>query len=180
MAEAQYGDKKYWYLDASGVDFDEEGNPILETSKIDQWFKKYLARFIVLEKSVDIQGTMMYYLPDGSAFQLGVPNENVSLRDIYFYPGNPENCTGSLKDISGRCVFNFEYQPISTESFWKYHYNKGLEPAKYNWDGTYNSLLNDGQRGCANGSRYKGTYCTALIQQNGWKIPKDYPYKVRY
>ena len=23
------------------------------------------------------------------------------------------------------------------------------------------------------------TYCTALIQLNGWKIPKDYPFKVK-
>ena len=35
LAETEYGDKKYWYLDASGVDLDEDGKPILETSKID-------------------------------------------------------------------------------------------------------------------------------------------------
>ena len=28
MAEAQYGDKKEWYWDASGVELDKDGNPI--------------------------------------------------------------------------------------------------------------------------------------------------------
>ena len=179
LAESKYGDKKYWYIDAAGVDLDEDGKPILESSEIDKWFVKYLSNFIVVEKKVDAQGTMLYYLPDGSAFQLGIPNENASLRDIYFYPGNPEKCKGDLKDISGRCVFSFEYIPTLNTQAWKYHYNKGLEPAKYKWDGSYNSLLNDSERGCANGGHYRGTYCTALIQYNGWKIPDDYPLKVK-
>ena len=60
---------------------------------------------------------------------------------------------------------------------WKYHVNKGVEPYKYNWDGTANNLYNDHLHGCKTGN---GAFCTALIQYNGWKIPKDYPYKVSY
>ncbi len=177
LAETEYGDKKYWYLDASGVDLDEDGKPILETSKIDQWFKKYLSRFIVLERKSDTSGRVLYYLSDGTAFQLGT-KDNPSLRDIYFYPGNPDKCQGGNFDsLKGICVFNFEYMPISKNFSWKYHYDKGVEPAKYNWDGTLNKLFNDNERGCATAN---GVYCTALIQYNGWKIPKDYPKKVRY
>ena len=40
---------------------------------------------------------------------------------------------------------------------------------------SHNELLNDSTYGCKN-SNYK-VYCTALIQENGWKIPEDYPFK---
>lgn len=114
----------------------------------------------------------MYYLPDGSAFSLGVAGQP-SLRDMRFYPGDPERCTGERILTSGTCSFGFEYYPISTSPSWKFLYNKGLEPTKYNWNGDVNSLYNNCQQG-------SGAYCTALIQYNGWKIPKDYPRKVRY
>ena len=145
--------------------------------KIDSWFSKYLSSFIVLKRKSDKDGRLLYYLSDGTAFQLGTQG-NASLRDIYFYPGNPERCQLDKYDtLRGVCVFNFEYYPVSTSAGWKYHYNKGLEPAKYKWDGTVNKLLNDNERGCTTDF---GVYCTALIQSNGWKIPKNYPKKVRY
>lgn len=175
LAEAEYGDRKYWYIDASGVDLDEEGNPVLGTAEIDKWFNKYLSKFIVIERKVDTDGRMLYYLADGSAFSLGVDG-NPSLRDISYYVGDPKKCVGSIDETRGICSFWFEYKPDEKNAGWKYLYNKGLEPGKYNWDGTYNMLLHDSTRGCIN----VGSYCTALIQLNGWKIPKDYPRKVRY
>ena len=81
MAEAQYGDKKEWYYDASGVELDKDGNPIEATSKVDQWFNKYLSQFITIKKKVDKTGYVLYYLPDGSAFSLGVAGQP-SLRDM--------------------------------------------------------------------------------------------------
>ena len=178
LAEVKYGDKKDWYIDASGVELDDEGNPILSTSEIDQWFSKYLSSFIVLKRKSDKDGRLLYYLSDGSAFQLGVLG-NASLRDIYFYPGNPDKCQGSDKDMVGRCVWKFEYMPTSNSEEWKYLYNKGLEPNMFNWDGSENILKTDGQRGCYVNSQMK-SYCTMIIMQNGWKIPKDYPWKVFY
>ena len=172
MAEAQYGDKKEWYYDASGVELDKDGNPIEATSKVDQWFNKYLSQFITIKKKVDKTGYVLYYLPDGSAFSLGVAGQP-SLRDMRFYPGDPERCTGERILTSGTCAFAFEYYPISTSPAWKFLYNKGLEPTKFNWDGNVNFLYNNCQQG-------SGSYCTALIQYNGWKIPKDYPRRVRY
>ncbi len=133
MAEAQYGDKKEWYWDASGVELDKDGNPIEATSKVDQWFNKYLSQFITIKKKVDKTGYVLYYLPDGSAFSLGVAGQP-SLRDMRFYPGDPERCTGERILTSGTCAFAFEYYPISTSPAWKFLYNKGLEPTKYNWN----------------------------------------------
>ena len=58
---------------------------------------------------------------------------------------------------------------------YKYFINKGFEPYKWNWDGTKESLYAD----CGPGTQYS-RYCAALIQNNGWKIPDDYPFKVSY
>ncbi len=178
LAEAEYGDKKDWFIDASGVDLDEDGNPIEDSAKIDLWFKTYLSNFIVLNKKIDTRGQILYYLADGTAFQLGTDG-NPSLRDILFYPGNPEKCVGSLNETRGVCAFWFEYCPSCTGGDWKFLYDKGLEPGKYAWDGTLNDLLHDSLRGCAEVAQ-GGNYCTAFIQYNGWKITKDYPRKVRY
>ncbi|MBO5435744.1 hypothetical protein J6A31_08130 [bacterium] len=49
----------------------------------------------------------------------------------------------------------------------------------YNWNGSRESLYEDSVRGCAI-SDSNGAYCTAIIQQNGWEFPKDYPRKIRY
>lgn len=177
QAEVKHGDRKYWYEDTSGVDLDEDGNPIEGTARIDIWYEKYLSEFIVLKKKVTVDGYVIYYLPDGSAFQLGTDNLTKSLRDIIFYTGNPEKCE-ALARKDGICRFLFEYMPLETTDIgWKYITGKGLEPYKYNWDGTRNGLLNGGYSGC---NSTKTSYCTALIQYDGWKISKDYPFKVRY
>ena len=180
LAEVEHGDKKYWYLDARGVELDDNNNPIESTSEIDKWFTKYLSQYIVYKKVIKTNGCVLYYLPDGSAFQFGVIG-NPSLRDIYFFPNGPERCDvtnyAELHVLGGACVFSFEYRPNSNNPDWIELYDKGLEPAKFNWDGTVQKLKYDGFRGCyASGGNH--AYCTALIQLNGWKIPKDYPWKV--
>ena len=172
-SESIYGDKKDWYVDAVGVDLDEEGNVIEESSKIEQWFKKYLPDLIIIKKEIMTNGHVYYYLPDGSAFSLGNPNQP-SMRDITFFPNNPKKCK-PIQDL-GKCAFGFEYYPISKSQSWKYHYDKGLEPGKVAWDGNIETLKRSTAWSCYDGS---GWYCTALIQMNGWKIPKDYPFKVK-
>ena len=176
MAEIKYGDKKYWYIDAAGIDLDEDGNPILSTSEIDKWFNKYLSNFIVIKRKADIDGRILYYLSDGSAFQFGIKG-NASLRDIYFYPGNPERCSGTDKDMVGRCVFKFQYLPNNKD---KNFYNKGLVPFSASWDiETLDYLKYNSERGCYADTPFK-SYCTRVIQLNNWTIPKDYPWKVYY
>lgn len=48
------------------------------------------------------------------------------------------------------------------------------------WDGTENMLKTDSIRGCYVESATLKSYCTKLIQLNGWEIPEDYPWKVSY
>lgn len=161
---------------------DDEGNIVNQSDKNDESLKKYLAPYLKIthkQESKDPDGNKiyLYFLADGSAFSFP-QHEN---REIIFFPKNPEKClknAPSLHAIRGKCSFTFEFYPISQAPAWKYHYKKGMEPALYNWDGDSNSLYNNSSYGCNKNSQ--GTYCTAIIQRNGWKIPKDYPRRISY
>ena len=159
---------------------DEEGNTINQSDKNDASFKKYLAPYLKIihqKESKDIFGgkTTLYFLADGSAFHF-TGHEN---RDIFFYPKNPEKCIDKTNN-SGSCSFAFEFYPISKSESWKYLYKKGMEPTLYQWDGNENTLYNDTERGCNQNTNATGAYCTAIIQRNGWKIPKNYPRKISF
>lgn len=181
LAEAQFGDKRYWYQRVSGVDLDEDGKPIEATAKIDVWFQTYFSQFLVYRKEILTNGSVIYYLQDGSAMQFGTTDKMVESHVITFYPGgNPEKCT-EVKDY-GVCKFYFIFMPypstpdeVIDQENYKYHIGKGLEPCKYAWDGTEAQLYSH-CRDTNGGNKY----CTALIQYNDWQIPKDYPHKVRY
>lgn len=41
-------------------------------------------------------------------------------------------------------------------------------------------LYNDSRIGYNKTAKDGAKYCTAVIQYHGWKIPKDYPFKVSY
>ena len=179
MAEVDYGDKKYWYEDLAGAEFDKDGKPVPGSSAQEKWFNKYLAPYMkILKTETGYDGGLMVYFPDGSVLQ---STENFS--DWFFYTGErcakPENFN-ELYSLYGKCAFGFNYNPSSENSLWKYHYNKGFEPRKYHWDGTEKQIkeacYNDKSMGDVNGR----AYCATVIQLNGWKIPDDYPYKVSY
>lgn len=172
-AEAKHGDRLSWYLDSMSVEVDDNGNVVEGSSSIDNWFKTYLNDFIVIKKTVHTSGRVLYYLPDGSAFQFGTSN-GVSSRGITYYIGNPEKCPEADVPTFGVCCFYFMYWPTYNSI---YYYRKGLEPSKYDWDGNISSLYRGASRSCDTGD---GAYCSALIQVNGWKIPKDYPRKIRF
>ena len=50
---------------------------------------------------------------------------------------------------------------------------KGFEP--YNSGQNEATLLNNPEFGCNHTASNKYVNCAALIQRNGWKIPKNYP-----
>ncbi|CDE43567.1 unknown [Clostridium sp. CAG:768] len=158
---------------------DDEGNYVNQADKNDSSFQRYLAPYLkVTEKkeAKDYEGNKiyLYFLADGSSFSFA-QHEN---RDIRFYPKNPEKCLKQRYSI-GTCSFSFEFYPISNSSSWKYLYNKGMEPALYKWDGNEDTLYNDNERGC-NTDAGNVVYCNAIIQRNGWKVPKDYPRRISF
>ncbi len=176
MAENDYGDRKDWFANLSSDARDENGNIIEGSSDAEKWFRKYIAPYL---KYTDIKlsdnGTYFYvYLPDGSAFR---PTSDTTL-DWKFYVSEPKKCDKSGSSV-GICAFYFNFMPSSKDDLnWKYLYNKGFEPYKYGWDGNISTLYSGSSHSC--NSTSDNAYCTTLIQMNDWKIPDDYPYKVKY
>ncbi len=178
MAENDYGDKKYWFEDLEGAQTDDEGNLIPGSSEAEKWFNKYLAPYMEIIKTEELSdGTFIVYFPDGSALK---QYQQATTRDWFFYPSKAKDCIEQYGDRggSGVCAFAFIFCPITDNTDWRYHYNKGFEPYMYAWDGTYEKLIN----GCEdqNQNAIGRMYCTALIQYNGWKITKDYPQRIRF
>ena len=174
MAEVDYGDVRQWDELENGFNEDEDGNPT--TSKALAWFEKYLKPYLKYTKyEVDnnSEGKVSVYFPDGSLALF-------SSSSIIFYPKGSDyelleqedGSSDRKRSISGTKYFTFAFKQ---STYCKYQYGKGIEPFKCQWDGTREMLLNDNGIGCKKEVSNERAYCTALIQMNGWKIPKDYP-----
>lgn len=178
MSIKDNGDVETWtYFNDDQID--EDGNYINRVDDNDRSFNNYLAQYLKIIDKKDVvdgysgQKRKLYFFEDGSAFSF-VGHEN---RDITFFPKNAEKCITQKENPLGYCAFMFEFYPISDERYWKYLYGKRMEAVMYKWDGNEASLYNDSTYGCKNGS---GAYCTAIIQRNGWKVPKDYPKRIAF
>ena len=167
MAEIDYGPREFW--------FEDNNNLTLKKA----WVDKYIVPYMNVTKTRFLLNNSYYtiYFSDGSAASIDPSNG----RDWYFYPGNPEKCFSSLKIVSskyflGRCAFAFYYNPLPSAGIFA-QYN--IEPFMGSWDKTENSLKNNTSYGC-NENSARPAYCTRWIQYNGWKIPDEYPFRVKY
>ena len=171
MAELDYGPRETW--------FEDNNDPALQEA----WIKKYIIPYmnVVKTDAIRVRGADFFtiYFSDGSAVSIVDSNG----RDWHFFPGDPERCVSSspsrhYKDYIGRCAFAFYYNPVpksSGDGFAQWNF----EPYMASWDGKENSLKNHSTYGCNENSRWPA-FCTRWIQYNGWKIPKDYPFRVKY
>ena len=176
-AEADYGDRTTWDVLEQGFNQDEEGNNT--TPKSVEWFNRYLRPYLNLTKveyDGNSTGKIAAYFPDGSVVF-------ISFESVIFYPQakdyeKEEKESGGFNRNPKTCgtkYFTFMFSPWSESN--KYAYKKGVEPyLSRTWDGTEEMLRNDSALGCKKEDvSNERAYCTALIQMNGWKIPKDYP-----
>ncbi len=190
LSEAEYGDKKYWYSDTNSVTTDSDGKPVAGSSTAEKWFNKYIgSHMTIIKVSYDENALPTFYFKDGTALKLMAASMQdttmlKNMRDWTFYTSYPDKCLklyGNEETSRGKCSFQFIFAPegepdiadSQNRNLYKFHLNKGFEPYKYNWNGSYTNLKNK----CKNSNP---EYCTALIQMNNWKIPKDYPFKVSY
>lgn len=181
---AENGDTSTWDYWFNG-EYDNEKNETPEdySGVLNEKFDRYIAPYMkIVDKKVvnspKLYKMQLYYLADGSAF--GYPL--IHNREIYFYPKNAIRCIENIKTIEDNgaiCHFAFEFYPNNTNPDWKYLYRKGLEPFLYQWDGDVEKLKTGALYSCNNLNK-AGAYCTALIAYNGWKIPKDFPVKIKY
>lgn len=172
LSVAENGDVDTWdeYWDNNGTVTGGQENQ----TGVEQAFDTYLRPYMQIAYKKRIhhrEDKILYVLPDGGAFAYNV----WGTRDITFFPKDAEKCIERNKPI-GTCSFMFIFYPIADTPTWKHHYNKGLEPYLYNWNGNETSLKSGATYSCAS----NGYYCTAMIKNNGWKIPKDYPLKLQY
>jgi prepilin-type N-terminal cleavage/methylation domain-containing protein len=184
QSEVEYGDKKLWYQDTNSVLVDKDGNYVKGSSTVEKWWNLYIGPYV---KTTSIkynnQGLPVFYFPDGTAL---LANQTAAMRDWIFFVTDPDKCLnryGSKSNAAGKCAFMFIYMPgtstTKNKPVWKYHVEKGFEPYKHSWDGTEKDLYDSkSDYGC--NSTQKNAFCTAAIQYNNWKIPKNYPYKVSY
>ena len=189
LSEVKNGPKEYWDLCQGGGG----------TMSCEDWYNKYLKDYLKTIKVEHLRladrNTTLSYFADGSLMILK------DGYDIIFYPEakNFDKNYSVQTDDKGNAVrpdrgvksFAFAFAPNSTSKNMTYYKGKGIEPyrtlhctTKTDENGkvvtecngiSHNELLNDSTYGCKN-SNYK-VYCSALIQENGWKIPEDYPFK---
>lgn len=168
MAELDYGPREYWFEDNSDRTLQEE------------WCKKYIIPYMnVIRYGTEVfENRFFIYFSDGSAVAMG----NLNGRDWFFFPGDPEKCAKSgnytYNSFVGRCAFAFYYNPTQKSDGSGYE-QWNFEPYMSSWDGKESSLKNHSTFGCNINSNWPA-YCTRWIQYNGWKIPKDYPFRVKY
>ncbi len=180
QSEIDNGNKLYWDKMGSNIEVDGEIVTNGGLSPID-WYNKYLAKYLLVLKVSVGDNTFnknlgLLYFPDGSLAQFDVGG-------WLFFPEarDYEKCYAmdNPLECSGRKYFAFTFNPNSSEYYMN---NKGLETYKWQWDGKRTTLLGQTQSGlsykvaCTKEiPTYGRSYCSALIEYSGWKIPKDYP-----
>lgn len=163
QAQAEYGDKENWII---------ENN----TTFYEHYLKKYLKT--IGKKELDTSNLMLYF-PEGSACIVNIYHGGDNNRGghLVFCPKSLDCEDGMDKDLYGRKQFLFGYFPNTEGESFIMHSKKGVEPYAVYWSGKYKDiqiLYNDG----CNSKTSKGSFCTKIIQLNGWKIPKDYPFRL--
>ena len=166
LAEIDYGNKTEWMVDDVDVLWDKYLKPYMKYSKEE-----------TINSFVQTQGDRKFkrvYLSDGSVFVFDI-YEGTHGGHFYFCPVG-KNCMidNIITPEFGTKIFRFGFWPSEEGSTFKYHKNKGVEPYLANWDGNETSLYTN-ILGCSKTGQ--NMFCTAVIQRNGWKIPKDYPLK---
>ena len=171
------GPQEYWECPTSASGF---------TSK---YITPYLNDYMT--KTITAYGVhnQLIYLNDGSLLiaKYGGDCEY----DFFFYPNSYNFDTNTLntqdengvftsqRPDCGITFFAFKYAYKSASARKIFHKQRGFEPYKMDLTSIDKQSLTSGTfLGCNKNATNKA-YCTALIQLNGWKIPKDYPFNVR-
>ena len=190
LSEQDNGPKEYWGLSCTQ---DDDGN---FNEDCYQFWEKYFLPYLKLMKSEKFESANVFniamYFSDGTVLVGKVnPDPRYIGVDFFFFPNGKnfdKESFGAVIDSQitrvdqGITFFSFRFAPANADSRDRYHLNKGFEP--YKWDIPEGSLNKEfltstySNYTCNKNSNLKA-WCTALIQLNGWKIPDDYPFKVR-
>ena len=110
---------------------------------------------------------ILIVLNNGIAFSMYIDGNGA---DLFLHPNPDKTDFMSTRE-------SFAFQMTKTDSTNQYYSVDSMEPYTAFWnDGKESTLKNDNKRGCNRKSSSNKQYCTKIIQLNGWKIPKDYPW----
>lgn len=177
LAENDYDDISGWDKLGRGFVKDDDGNDTT-TPVAEAWVNKYIIPYIKSDvKMKNNAGKIELYFVDGSVLMIS------STSWLYFPDAKKykldDNGNINQEETAGKDMFIFL---LNTEADVaprpdRIYMGHGLQPYKYNWNGTREDLFNNAHYGCGK-EGVIGAYCTELIRQNGWKIPNDYPIKI--
>lgn len=174
LAEIDYGLREDWY-NLNNVDTDRNGNPVAGNTPRTKWVNKYIVPYIkgAAADEVSFEGITrpIIYFADGSAL---LCLHQTSLADWVYFTSNPYKCVGKkLEDVwlYGGCSFKFIYNPAAEKTGSYKYVTNSFDTYTFGWDGTNENLYSS--------CRSEGAYCATLIQHNSWKIPDDYPKRIR-
>lgn len=181
LSELDNGPKEFW---PAACDIEDESSE----NYCKNYYKKYILPYLKYSKIQEFESFRGYnlaiYLLDGS---LLVTKEgydynffpNAKNFDISTYAQMDENGKIIGREGNGKTYFSFRFFPSSKNDI---HAHKGFEPYAFHLTELSKESLTtiDAKYpyACNKEGKFNG-YCTALIQINGWKIPKDYPFKVK-
>ena len=111
---------------------------------------------------------ILVVLNNGIAFSMYIDGNGV---DVFMHPNPNKTDFMSTRDA-------FAFQMTKTDnSRTRYQAEGSFEPYTAFWNnGRESTLYTDTTRGCNKLSSSNKQYCTKIIQLNGWKFPKDYPW----
>lgn len=179
QSEVDNGAKELW-------DFDDP-----------DFFNKYINPYIKYLKTEIIKSSrydyLCIYFGDGSMLMTKISNyknDDGTIKsgyganqDYFFYP-NAKNFDSEKiesRAMSGTSMFEFRFSPkLIPNKEINPHVGKGFEPYLNGLTLPIDEAkLRDGAIwSCKKGNVYP-LFCTAIIARNNWKIPKDYPFKVK-
>ena len=133
----------------------DTSRPIANFEYFNKYFRPYLKSVRVDENSTR---SVKVYFPDGSMASFGA-------RSMIFFPNAKdwemmEDEDGNISEkkasrIEAKTSFTFYFNPTDNTAGNKYHYNRGIEPYKFGWDGTEEDLRNDSALGCKEGVKQR-------------------------
>lgn len=177
MSEQDNGPKEFWPNQCSST-----------TISCQDYYAKYVIPYLKKTSIKEFQsfgGTnIAIFFADGSVL-IGK-----QAFDYFFFP-NAKNFDAdtfatttesgglSSRKDAGITYFSFQFSPSYNDENHKFHYKKGFEPYKAALSElTKKELTGSNEYACRKDGSIKA-WCTTLIQLNGWKIPEDYPFKVK-
>ena len=180
MSENDNGPKEYW---PSGCGYGSYPD-------CSEYYNKYIIPYL---NKASVKGFESYgstniaiYFYDGTAL-VGKDGyhyfffPNAKHLDTETFAQVDENGNILSRKDSGITYFAFSLYSSNTHENYKYHYKKGFEPCTFALaEFTKQYITTSSHPYACRADAPLKIWCTALIQLNGWKIPDDYPFKVRY